>query len=612
VGRIPDEDIAKVREASDLAAVVQETVSLRQRGRLWWGLCPFHAEKTPSFKIDPATQLWYCFGCSEGGDVIRYVMRRDNLEFADSVRLLAERARIEIREEGTGLARGEKERLQDACAAAADFYHKRLVSGRDPGATAAREYLAGRGFGSETAKRFHLGYAPSGRDELARSLTAQGVTADELVAANLAVRADDGRLKDRFFNRVMFPIEDLAGKTIAFGGRVIGEGHPKYLNSQETPVFHKSDNLYGLSWARNPLAMSGTAIVVEGYTDVIALHEAGITNAVATLGTALSARHVRILARFAKRVVYLFDGDEAGQRAADRAAGFLDLQATPEASEGKVDFRVAVIPGSADPADFVTEAGAEALRGLVDDSPPLLRFLLDRRLADGDPATPEGRSVALRSAAGVLAGLRGSILAHDYIEYVAGRLLVDHDTVEAAIRETTARVQVGTGRADDTRPEGKPRTRLDMEALVELEVLALAARYPMVRPEARELLAEDLVTDPDRAALLSSIIEAGDATGAGLLSMIEQRRPGSAEVLSAASVDEPTREQAEPVFTDLAGRLREIGLRRRISALQARMRALDPRQDRQEYDQAFAEAAELRKRLERERSESASSDITEA
>jgi DNA primase len=358
--------------------------------------------------------------------------------------------------------------------------------------------------------------------------------------------------------------------------------------------------------------MTGTAIVVEGYTDVIALHEAGITNAVATLGTALSARHVRILARFAKRVVYLFDGDEAGQRAADRASGFLDLQATPEASEGKVDFRVAVIPGSADPADYVGVEGADALRKLVDEAPPLLRFLLDRRLSEGDPSTPEGRAVALRAAAGVLAGLRGSILAHDYIEYVAGRLLVDYDTVEAAIRDTTARVQVGTGSADDTRPEGKPRTRLDMEALVELEVLALASRYPSVRPEARDLLAEGLVTDPERAALLSSIIDAGDATGAELVSAIEARRPGSAEVLSAASVDEPTRDQAGPLFAELAGRLREIGLRRRISALQARMRTLDPRQDRHEYDQAFAEAAELRKRLERERIELESSDTTEA
>ena len=612
MGRIPDEDIAKVREASDLMAVVQETVPLRQRGRLWWGLCPFHSEKTASFKIDPATQLWYCFGCSEGGDVIRYVMRRDNLEFADAVRLLAERARIEIREEGSGLARGEKERLQSACAAAADFYAKRLLSGRDPGATAARDYLAGRGFGSETAKRFHLGYAPSGRDELARALTAQGVTAEELTGANLAVRTDDGTLKDRFFNRVMFPIEDISGKTIAFGGRVIGEGHPKYLNSQETPVFHKSDNLYGLSWARNPLAMTGTAIVVEGYTDVIALHEAGITNAVATLGTALSARHVRILARFAKRVVYLFDGDEAGQRAADRAAGFLDLQATPEASEGKVDFRVAVIPGASDPADFVGEAGTDALRALVDEARPLLQFLIDRRLEDGDLSTPEGRSVALRSAAGVLASVHGSLLEHDYIGYVGGRLSVDNDIVAAAVRDTTARVPMTSERSDEKRPEGKPRTRLDMEALVELEVLALAARYPAVRPKARELLAEGLVTDPARASLLSAIVEAGDATGAELLSMIEVRRPGSAEVLSAASVDEPAREQAEKTFDNLAGRLREIGLRRRISALQARMRALDPRQDRQEYDEAFAEAAELRKRLERERMQSASSDTMEA
>ena len=604
MGRIPDDDIARVREASDLMSVVNETVQLRQRGRLWWGRCPFHAEKTPSFKVDPSTQLWYCFGCNEGGDVIGYVMRRDSLEFAEAVRVLAERAHVEIHEEGGGgPSHSQKERLVSACEAAADFFHRQLLAGKDAGSSAARDYLGSRGFGTETAKRWKLGYAPGGRDRMAKALAEQGFTFEELTIANLAVKDDRGQLKDRFFNRVMFPIEDLTGHTIAFGGRVIGEGQPKYLNSQETPVFHKSSNLYGLSKARAAIAREGTAVVVEGYTDVIALQEAGIATAVATLGTALTARHVRLLARFAKRVVYLFDGDEAGQRAAQRAGEFLDLQATPEASEGRVDFRVAIVPEGQDPADYVGARGVDAMRALIDASEPLLRFLLDRRLAEGDAASPEGRARALRAAAGVLAGLKGSILAHDYIEYVAGRLLVDYGTVEAAVRQAPASVAVSKER-DEPEPSRRPvpvSTRLDAERATELEVLGLAARQPSSRPEARELLEEGLVSDPQRAAVLAAIADSGTATGAQLVSALEARVPGAAAVLAEAPVDERDDEQVESLFTQLAGRLREMSLRRRITALQARLRALDPKTDRDEYDRAFAEAAHLRQRLEDER-----------
>jgi DNA primase len=605
VGRIPDEDIARVRESSDLMSVVQDTVVLRQRGRLWWGVCPFHSEKTPSFKIDPATQLWYCFGCSEGGDVIRYVMRRDTLEFAEAVRMLAERANIEIREEGGhGPAKSEKDRMMAACEAATEFFHKRLMAGRDPGATTARDYLGGRGFGSETARRFRLGYAPSGRDMLVRALAQEGFNAEELVGANLAVRDDSGNLKDRFFNRVMFPIEDLTGHVIAFGGRVVGEGHPKYLNSQETPIFHKSANLYGLSRARAEMARSGTAVVVEGYTDVIALQEAGVGTAVATLGTALTSRHVKLLARFAKRVVYVFDGDAAGQRAAQRAGEFLDLQATPEAAEGRVDFRVAVVPDGKDPADYAAENGVPAMHELIDRSEPLLRFLIDSRLGGVEVASPEGRSAALRSVTPILAGLRGSILAHDYMQYVADKLLVDYETIDRAVAGAKAEMRIGGG--DDTpssdRPAPRhPATRMDAERQLELEILGMAVRYPSVRSEARELLQLGLVSDPDRAALLAAVADANDAEGSELISLLESKVPGAAEILSEAPADEREGEPIDSQFSQLAGRLREIGLKRRITALQARLRSLDPQSDREEYDRAFTQATELRKQLERER-----------
>ena len=613
MGRIPDDDIARVREASDIVSVVTETVPLRQRGRLWWGLCPFHSEKTPSFKVDPATQLWYCFGCSEGGDVIAYVMKLENLEFAEAVRSLADRAHIEIHEEGTGLARGEKDRLIGACEAAADFFHARLLHGKDAGATTARDYLAGRGFGIDVAKRFRLGYAPAGRDELASALTSSDVTRDDLLAANLAVRDERGGLKDRFFNRIMFPIGDLTGRTVGFGGRVLGHGQPKYLNSAESAIFHKSANLYGLTTAKNAISISGTAVVVEGYTDVIALHEAGIRDAVATLGTALTARHVKLLARFAKRVVYLFDGDEAGQRAAGRASEFLEMQATPETTEGRLDFRVAVIPGGADPAEFVGGPdGPALLRTLLDEAPPLVRFLLDRALDSEDLTTPENRSAALRGATGILGALRGSILAHDYVEYVAGRLLVDYETVDAAVRAAPSEAKAPGSRLPGSAPRPAASTRLDVESRAESELLALAAAYPRLRGEARELLGEGLVTDPDRAAVLEGIVTAGEATGAELISALEARVPGASATLSAGSVDERGGQKVDSTFWQLAGRLRELALRRRISALQARLHAMDAAQDKEAYDKVFAATHELQKRLERQKAHPASNDTTEA
>ncbi|HEX9094389.1 MAG TPA: DNA primase, partial [Coriobacteriia bacterium] len=405
MGRISDDDVIRVREATDIVALIAETVPLRQKGRLFWGNCPFHQEKTPSFKVDPATQLWHCFGCGLGGDVFGFVMRAEQMEFPDTVRALAERAHVEIREEAGGLPTGHRERLQAANAAAAEFFAGKLATSKEAGAAAARDYLAKRGFGSDVAKRWTLGYAPGARGHLASQLGKTGFTRDELVAANLALVDDAGRggaLKDRFFNRIMFPIVDINGRTIAFGGRVVGTGEPKYLNSSDTPVFHKSANLYAINVAKGDIVKTGTAVVVEGYTDVIALHEAGIRNAVATLGTALTARHLKLLGRFAKKIVYLFDGDEAGLRAADRAAEFLDSSSTPEAGSARMDLAVAVIPDGKDPADYVAEHGAQGMSAVIDSAQPLLRFVVDRRLEAHDLGTPEGRSQALTAAAGAL------------------------------------------------------------------------------------------------------------------------------------------------------------------------------------------------------------------
>ncbi len=433
-GIIREEDIAKVREASDLVAVVAEVSPVRQKGRDFWCCCPIHQEKTPSFKIDPDLQLWHCFGCGEGGDVFGFIMKTRDLSFPEAVRFLADRASIQLTEttDRRSPNANRKSRLKEICSATADFYHRQLMRSKSSDAAAARSYLANRGFGGGVPKLWNLGFAP-GHQSLVHYLKSLGYKADEMVEANVAMKSRDGRLRDRFFNRVMFPINDVTGECIAFGGRVIGSGEPKYLNSQETPLFHKSRVLYGLDKAKASMASTGIAVVVEGYTDVIALSTAGITNVVATLGTALTLSHIRSLSRHAqKRIVYLFDGDEAGQRAADRALAFIDESMTPEAGRHRLDLCAVTLPDDLDPAEFVNARGAEALQALIDQAQPLLQYGIQRRLSRHDLSTAEGRSRALSDALAILAPIKDSLLAKDYAMQIAGMVRArEQDVLDA-------------------------------------------------------------------------------------------------------------------------------------------------------------------------------------
>ena len=434
-----DEDIAKVREATDVVQLLGERVALKQRGRVWWGCCPFHNEKTPSFKVDPASGLWHCFGCGEGGDVFGYVMRTDGLDFAEAVRFLAERAHIELTVDPRSAARkAQSNALRAICAETARFYNEQLLRVKGSAQDAARAYLGRRGFGTRVADTWQLGYAP-GQGQLFFHLKSKGYKPADMVSANVVLERD-GIYRDRFFERVMFPIADLQGRPIAFGGRVVGglSATPgadlpaaKYLNSNDTPIFHKSDHLYGIHQARRSIIEQSCALVVEGYTDVIALHEAGFTTAVATLGTALNASQVRLLSRFAKRIVYVFDGDEAGQRAADRAVEFIDQTVKPEFASNPLQLDVVVIPDGADPAELVaTGQGRAQLQALIDAASPLFEFAIRRRLAHWNLDRPEQRQSALRDAVEVIASLRGSLLGTEYAQFIANELVAAGSAVE--------------------------------------------------------------------------------------------------------------------------------------------------------------------------------------
>jgi DNA primase len=611
VGRFREDDVERVREATDLVALVSESVALKKKGRLFWANCPFHGEKTPSFKIDPATQLWHCFGCGRGGDAFGFVMEAEHLEFPDAVRRLAERARIELVEEGSGgLPPGRKERLVAACGAAAEHFHRELTTSRSPGAVKAREYLTRRGFGSDVAKRWQLGYAPSGRDMLVRALLAAGFTREELVEANLAL-ADGASLKDRFFDRIMFPIADVSGRVIAFGGRVVGDGHPKYLNSNETPIFYKSSTLYGLDRARNEIVRSGTALVVEGYTDVIALHEAGIGWAVATLGTALTERHLKLLGRFGRRIVYLFDGDEAGKRAALRAAEFVDWSATPEAGSARVDLQVALIEGGMDPADFVAAEGAEALTALIGSARPLLEFVIDTRLEGHDLASPEGRSAALADAARALTPVRDSLLGKDYMNYLADRLQTDFATVQRAVPRPDPRTRRAPEQeSGEVRPPSPHR--LTPEERVERELVRLATVAPSVRARARDLLTEGVVGGETERRLLELVLGAGSAVGDDLYASVAREDRSRAEILAPWLVDVPDVEQVEYAFREVAARVKDFAIARLILTKKAELRRYDPKRDPDEYDRLFGEIAELQRAQQELRTRPAGDEDGEA
>ena len=417
---ITDADKDRVRAASDLVAIVSETVELKPRGREFWGCCPFHGEKTPSFHIIPATQVWHCFGCNEGGDVFSYIMKRENLSFPESIRYLADRAGIELQEDPAFAKRGtgsKRTRLYDLCAETADFYHMVLMRGKD---NRPREYFASRNMGGDVCRRYNLGFAP-GHNALVSHLSSKGFTPKEMVDANVAVQRGRGVLADRFFDRVMFPIFDEQGHNIAFGGRIMGDGQPKYLNTAETSLFHKKRNLYGFNWAKEHIVAEQTAIVVEGYTDCIACWEAGIKNVVATLGTALTEHHVKTLTRFAKKIVYMFDGDAAGQKAARRAIQFIE--------QDSMDLRCVVLPDGNDPMEFITAHGGDALRERIAAAEPLMDFVFRKLEESSDISTPGGRTKALEDALELIFPLRNSYMVENYFQQIADRLGLDMATV---------------------------------------------------------------------------------------------------------------------------------------------------------------------------------------
>lgn len=611
-GTISEEDIQKVREASDLVALVGERTPVRQRGRDFWCCCPFHNEKTPSMKIDPVLQLWHCFGCGEGGDVFGFVMKVDDLSFPEAVRKLAERAHIDIVDTGGSgnVANSHKARLKAVCAATADYYHTQLMRSSSPAADGARSYLGRRGFGGGVPKAWQLGFAPGG-GALVRHLSSKGFGPREMIDANVAIQNEGGRLKDRFFNRIMFPIMDPQGECIAFGGRVVGDGQPKYLNSQETPLFHKSQVLYALDKAKAAMAATGIAVVVEGYTDVIALHEAGLTNVVATLGTALTLRHIRLLARHAQhRIVYLFDGDEAGQRAADRALAFIDDSMTPEAGRSKIELAAVTLPENLDPAEFVAAHGADELRELISKAQPLLKYGIDRRLARHDLGRAEGRSAALADALAVLAPIKDSLLAKDYAVQIAGRVRAREQDVLDQLARLKAERPADSGEGDSPsqgtvqpakRDSGLPESERNRRRF-EREFLSLMAHRPDLALMHADAIAQtqwhERVHADIAKSMLDTLIADPASSAARIVAAAQQEVAVAAGILTSGSMADAG--EPAPVAAFLIEELALGDAEEAVAALRARL--ADPSSlSSDEYEMLFETVASMQKDLNRRR-----------
>ena len=645
-GRIRDEDIALVRERSAVDEVVGEYLQLRSSGGdSLKGLCPFHDEKTPSFNVTPSRGLWYCFSCTEGGDVIKFVQRIDNLSFAEAVERLAARAGIELRYEQGGTVPGrehsQRRRLIEAHRAAAEFYSQRIGTAD---AAAARALLSARGFEEADWARFGVGYAPAEWDALTRHLRGHGFTDAELLRGGLARQGRRGPV-DMFRNRLIWPIRELAGDVIAFGARKLAEDDngPKYLNTPETPLFTKSAVLYGADLAKRDIAQRRQAVIVEGYTDVMACHLSGITTAVATSGTSFGAGHIKILRRllmdtdkFRGEVIFTFDGDAAGQKAVERAFNF----------EG--DFVTQTMftlqPDGLDPCDLRLKYGEAAVRDLIAQRVPVYEFAIRSELAKHNLDTNEGRLAALDAAARIIGRIKDYGLRDRYAVSLDRWLgLMDEDFVLARVRaqapagpgsrrpgRAAAGGQNGHRRGPDSQlpsdagpagqEDGGPgepgqgeraaEFRYDMNDPVialEREVLKLAVQRPALCGPAFDALGTESFTAPVHASVFGLIARCGGAgSAAGSREWAEQllaaapddRARGFVTRLAVEPMRVPRSDgEADARYAEaVLARVEELSVSREIAVIKSRLQRLSPVDEAAGYNRMFGDLVSLEQR----------------
>ena len=630
-GRIRDEDIAAVRERSPIDEVVGEYLQLRNAGGgSLKGLCPFHDEKTPSFNVTPARGLFYCFSCAEGGDAIKFVQKIDGLSFVEAVERLAARAGVDLRYEQGGYVPGQEQsqrrRLIDAHRAAAEFYAERL-GGSD--AAPARAFLAERGFELADIQRFGVGYSPKAWEDLTRHLRGRGFTDSELITAGLSREGNRGT-RDRFRGRLMWPIRDLSGDVIAFGARKLDpeDDGPKYLNTPETSLFRKSTVLYGADLAKREIAQRRQAVIVEGYTDVMACHLAGVQTAVATCGTSFGEDHTKVLRRlimdsdaFTGEVIFTFDGDAAGQRAAQRAFGMEEKFATQT--------YVTVEPNGLDPCDLRLAHGDGAVRDLVARRVPLFEFAIKGVLGRHDLNTTEGQLAALDEAAPIVARIKDQGLRTRYAVNLDRWLgLMDERFVLTRVRAhagdtSRARRRPGQDRRPQSRGEqpgsfgtngngradggprgdgGQPYDLSDPVVLVEREALKLAVQRPALCGPEFDALGADAFSAPVHGSVFTLIAACGGTASGGTprewAARLREQAPNErAQAFVTALAVEPLRREPDEKYADaLLAQVGQLAVSREITSVKARLQRMNPVEEQAGYNRMFGDLVGLEKR----------------
>ena len=606
-GRIRAEDIALVREKTSIEDVVGEHVQLRNAGGgNLKGLCPFHDEKSPSFNVTPARGMYYCFGCGAGGDVIKFLQEVEHVDFSEAVEKLAARANITLRYEegytpGPSRNAGQRTRLVAAHADAAAFYAEQL---RTPEAQKAREFLAARGFDEAAAGRFGCGYAPAGWDAMTQHLLHKGYTEAELTVGGLSRRSERGGLIDKFHRRLLWPIKDVAGDVVGFGARRLFDDdkiEAKYLNTAETPIFKKSETLFGLDLAKRDIAKQHRAVIVEGYTDVMACHLAGVTTAVATNGTAFGDDHVKLLRRMLLdsdtergEVIFTFDGDNAGMKAAEKAFG--------HDQKFMSNTFVAVAANGMDPCELRMHSGDASVLDLVASRIPLVEFVLRVTVRKYDLDTAEGRVAALDRGIPLVAQIKDRSLRDEYARRLAG--LVGLDDPMPVVQRVR-----GFGKAADRRSAepGAPRAettsgpKLDEGVVhVEREVLKVAMQLPRLAGPQFDILGEDAFTHPAHQQVRRAIAEAGgaehatagpewtDAVAARLVPALQSGVRGlSVEPLRAVEAN------LERYADSMLARLHEIVAGRHVVELKSKLQRINPQENGEEHARLFAELIAL-------------------
>ena len=595
-GRIKDEDVQHIRDHAPIDDVVGEYVQLKSAGGgQKKGLCPFHDEKSPSFHVTPSKGYFHCFGCQTGGDVIAFLMKIDHLTFTETIERLADRIGYTLRYEESGSTPSgpsvNRSRLVAANALAATFFQEQLNT--SPDAAHGRDLLTKRGFDKSACETFGVGYAPDSWDSLTKYLRAAGYTIEELELAGLSKMGERGPI-DKFRNRLTWPIRDISGDVVGFGARKLASDEedqgPKYLNTSETPIYKKSQVLYGLDMAKKEIAKKRQVVIVEGYTDVMAAHLAGITTAVATCGTAFGAEHIRIIRRllmdddaFRGEVIFTFDGDAAGQKAAMRAFG--------EDQKFVTQTFVAVEPDGLDPCDLRQIKGDLALRDLIAKRVPLFEFAIRTELKLHNLATAEGRVNALNATAPLVAQIRDKSLRPEYSRLLAGWLGIEVEIVTSAVSQGGRRSVPTAVQSDEDHVDQSWRPHPQEPRLL-LEREVLKARLQM----------------PDLLTTWSEIEEAAFTHPA----YVEMKRVIDAHTSTTIQIDEISDERMKTLFTELTvepirsdgevsaryiesivARLREVGISRAIADLKSNLQRLNPVENPEEYNAAFASLVAL-------------------